>query len=315
MSYTVGIDVGGTKTAFGLYGDEGNLLARHQSASSPDLSFEEMLEGLFSDFSALLALSGVRCEEVRGTGLGLPGHVLSEKGLLLTAPNLPNWVGKNVRDAASKRFSVPCAVDNDANVAALAEYRLGAGRGSRNMAYVTISTGVGCGLVLDGKLFRGSYCAAGELGHLFVTDSGLIRCGCGRTSCVEAMSSGTGMANYARLRISEGAISILPEIAGGAQNITARHVAEALSLGDNLAEEVVVRAAEGLARAFYNIYQLVNCDTIVYGGGVSRMGPSLFDRVSDRFYELIPMAREYPMRFTPAALGDEAGIAGAALLI
>ncbi len=314
MYYTVGIDVGGTKTALGLFDERRAPVEKRVMESDPGLGFGEMLGLIGRELGGLLSSAGVDRSELKGVGLGLPGHVHFEKGLLLTAPNLPNWAGKNVRDEAARLFGVPCLADNDANVAALAEFAMGAGRGSQNMAYVTISTGVGCGLVLGGKLFHGTYGAAGELGHLFVSDSGRIRCGCGRTGCVEAMSSGTGMANYAKLRIGEGAKSILPGLAGGAERITAKHIALAVKAGDPLAAEVVDRAAEGLARAFYNVYQLINCETLVYGGGVGKFGPALFDRVEQRFFELIPLAREYPMRFLPSFLGDDAGICGAALL-
>lgn len=314
MVYSVGIDVGGTKTALGLF-DGHTLAAKRTMQSQPHLPFEGMLEQIAKELDVLLTDAGVSRSALAGVGLGLPGHVHFVKGMLLTAPNLPHWVGKNVRAAAEGRFGVPCIADNDANVAALAEFTAGAGRGSENMAYVTISTGVGCGLVLNGRLFHGAYGAAGEIGHLFVTDAGKNPCGCGRTSCVEAMSSGTGMANYARMRLYEGAKSILPALAGSVDAITAKHIAIAAKEGDSLALEVVERAAEGLARAFYNVYQLLNCDTLVYGGGVANFGPLLFDRVERRFFELIPMAREYPMRFVRAELGEDAGIFGASLLL
>ncbi len=315
MYYIAGIDVGGTKTSLGLFDDKHTLVEKLVIASEPSLGFEDMLRHIDEGLSELLAAAMVDRSMLKGVGFGLPGHVHFEKGLLLTAPNLPTWVGKNISDEATALFGVPCIADNDANVAALAEFSVGAGAGSKNMAYVTISTGVGCGIILDGKLLHGAYGAAGELGHLFVSDSGRVRCGCGKTSCVEAMSSGTGMANYARLRIAEGVRSILPELAGGVEHISAKHIALAIAKGDPLAEEVLERAAEGLARAFYNIYQLLNCNVIVYGGGVSKLGSLLFDRIEKRFYELIPMALEYPMHFLPSSLGDDAGIYGAALLV
>lgn len=312
MRYTVGTDVGGTKTALGLFDGDFNLVSKRTMESSPFLPFEEMLKRIGTELDALLLDAKIQRLDLKGVGIGLPGHV--HDGMLLTAPNLPNWVGKNVKAETERHFGVPCLADNDANVAALAEFSAGAGKGSKNMVYVTISTGVGCGLILNGRLFHGSYGAAGELGHLYVTDSGKNLCGCGRASCVEAMSSGTGMANYARIRLSEGVFSILPELANGAEHITAKHIAKAARLGDALAIEVVDRAAEGLARAFYNVYQLINCETLIYGGGVGKFGSLLFDRVERRFFELMPMAKEYPMRFLPSVLGDDAGIRGAALL-
>jgi len=315
MACTVGIDVGGTKTALGLLDESCALVAKRAMKSDPELPFSEMLDAIATELDALLYEAGVSRSALSGVGIGLPGHVHFRKGMLLTAPNLPRWAGKNVRQATEARFGVPCVADNDANAAALAEFAMGAGRGSGNMAYVTVSTGVGCGLILNGRLFRGSYGAAGEIGHLFVTDSGINPCGCGRKSCAEAMSSGTGMANYAKIRLAEGEKSVLPELAGGAARITARHIAEAARAGDALALEAVDRAAEGLARAFYNLYQLLNCDTLVYGGGVAGFGSLLFDRVERRFFELMPMAREYPMRMLPAKLGGDAGIIGAALLV
>ena len=312
--YRIGVDVGGTKLAYGLFDEHFSLVATAREPSAAELPADDMLRLMHGHMQELLCGMGLGMKDLAGIGMALPGHIYFSRGVIITASNLPNWSNYPAKEKLHALTGASVVLDNDANVAALAEYKLGAGRGSANMVYLTISTGLGGGLVLDGKLFRGTYGSAGELGHTFITENDQITCGCGRTRCAETICSGTGMANYAKMRLAGGAKSILPELAGGMEHITARTIGEAEKRGDALAAETIDRAANGLATVFYNLYQTFGCDRLVYGGGVAKLGERLMGKAEERFYELIPMAKEYPMTIVPAELGDNAGIIGAALL-
>lgn len=314
QQYRLGIDVGGTKIAYGLFDEAYRLVAHMTESSRPDLSSDSMMALLCGQIDHLLGEQSLSRRDLQCIGIALPGHIHFEKGVVVSASNLPNWKGVAVRDALTERLGVPTVLDNDANVAAWAEYCRGAGQGSRNMVYITISTGIGCGLVLNGQMFRGTYGAAGEIGHTFLRSSSRIVCGCGRTGCAEAAGSGTAIARYVRARLCEGVKSILPELAGSANAITARHVAEGARQKDALCCEALSMAADAIAQVFYNVCQLFNCDRIVYGGGLTKIGPLLMDDVLDRFHRLLPPSEDFPVSVLPAQLGDETGILGAALL-
>lgn len=310
--YRIGIDVGGTKIACGLFDAQYNLISRRTEPSRPDLSGEGQLDYLCELVDALLAENGLSRGDLACVGLGLPGHIHFDRGVMINSSNLPKWKGVAVRDALSDRLGVKVLLDNDANVAGLAEFYMGAGKGSKNMVYLTISTGIGCGLILNGKMFRGTYGAAGEIGHTFIRSASRIVCGCGRVGCAEAIGSGTAVARYVKARLCEGAKSVLSKT--DLEDITAHHVAEAAKQGDALALEALDVAADAIAQVFYNVCQLFGCDCIVYGGGLTKIGPLLMDRVFERFHELLPSSADFPVFVKEAALGDETGILGAALL-
>ena len=312
--YRIGIDVGGTKIAYGLYGGDHALLASQIRPSRPELESRDMLKAMCADIAVLLENAGLPLSALSGVGAAFPGHIDYARGLVITASNLPGWKSVPARDILEQALGTPVAVDNDANAAALAESRLGAGQGHENMVYLTISTGLGAGLILNGALFRGSYGAAGGMGHVFMESGSRIVCGCGRMGCAEAVASGTGLSRMAKIRLCEGMPSILPELSGGFERISPYYIGQAAQQGDALALEVLDAFAENLSKVFYNVYQIFNCSCLVYGGGVSKLGPLLMDRVEEGFLRRIPLAKEYPMAILPARFGDEAGMAGASLL-
>lgn len=312
QQYRLGIDVGGTKIAYGLFDESYRLVSRLTEPSRPELSAEDMLDVLCSQIDGFLSEQSLSRSGLSCVGLAIPGHIHFERGLVVSASNLPNWKGVPIRDLLKTRLGVPVLLDNDANVAALAEYRMGAGRGSKNLVYLTISTGIGCGLILNGALFRGSYGAAGEIGHTTIRSQSRIVCGCGRTGCAEAVGSGTAIARFVRARLCEGAKSALSALP--LESITAKEVADAAREGDVLALEAFDNAADAIAQVFYNVCQMFNCDRIVYGGGLTKVGPLLMDNVLEKFHALLPPSEDFPVAVLRAQLGDETGILGAALL-
>ena len=259
--------------------------------------------------------AGVPLEEVRGVGAAFPSHVDFAEGVLLETADLYQLNDTPVRDMLKKRLALPVFIDNDSNAAALAEHRLGAGRGVRDMIYVAVSTGVGGGLILGGELYRGIHGSAGEIGHMFVSDSTGYPCGCGVSGCVESIASGANMAKYAIDRIKEGAESRILDHAGTMSGIDMVAVGKALAEDDPLAIEVVERGAEYLGRMFQSLYQIFDINIFVYGGGVMKLGERFVSRIIAAYRRYSQMEYRYPAQFLPAELGDNAGMIGAALLV
>lgn len=315
MQYKIGIDVGGTKIAYGVYDQEDRLLWQRKEASLPGEEAKDMLDIISAQIQALCFEHEIELSQIKGIGLAVPGHIDFKNGVVITCANLPKWRNVPAGAELERRLKRPIFLDNDANVGALAEVRRGAAKGKENAIYVTISTGIGAGLYLDGKIYRGSYGAAGELGHMLMDTSSRVRCGCGQVGCIEAVASGTGMTKYVKLRLLEGEKSIIPELAGGFDKISPYYVGLAEKEGDSLAIETLEYVSNYLARFFASLYQAFNVEAVVYGGGVTKIGDPLMGRVLEKFAKYAPICASYPMAIVPAELEDELGMLGAALLV
>ncbi len=262
--YVIGIDVGGTKILYGVFDNRMNLLRVIQRATDQELTPDQMMRQMTSNVQELLRGADIRPEEVRGIGAAFPSHIDFNRGFVLETCDIPQLNNVPVRDMLENRLNIPVWLDNDSNVAALAEHRLGAGRGHRDMIFVSISTGIGGGLILNGDLYRGIHGCAGEIGHMFVSDSLGYPCGCGVTGCVQSISSGPHMAEYAMNRIKEGAESSILRYAGTLSKIDMVAVGRAFAENDPLAVEVVERGAEYLGRMFQSLYQIFDINVFVW---------------------------------------------------
>jgi len=229
--------------------------------------------------------------------------------------NLPGWTNVPLKDYFERALLLPTLVGNDANLAALGEHRFGAGRGCSDMIYITISTGIGGGVISDGKLFLGADGFAGELGHITIDPNG-PRCNCGNVGCLEMLASGTAMAREARVALAAGKTSRLLDLAGGdPEAITAATVAQAFSLGDSVAEQIIHRAGVYIGIGVVTMLHLFNTRRVVLGGGVSNIGEPFFAVIQRTVKEYaITKARRY-VRIVPAVLGDDVGLLGAAALV
>jgi len=313
--YVVGVDVGGSKVLCGLFDDQMRLVRVIQRPTDRELPPEAMMDALEAHIRELLRGAGIAQDELRGVGAAFPSHVDFAEGVLLETADLYQLNDVPVREMLEARLGVPVFIDNDSNAAALAEHRLGAGRGFRDMIYVTVATGVGGGLILNGELYRGIHGSAGEIGHMFVSDSTGYPCGCGVSGCVESIASGANMAKYAMDRIKEGAESRILDHAGTISRIDMLAVVKAFSEDDPLAIEVVERGAEYLGRMFQSLYQIFDINVFVYGGGVMKLGERFVSRIIAAYRRHSQMEYRYPAQFLPAELGDNAGMIGAALLV
>jgi len=313
--YSIGVDVGGTKIAYGLFDGGGNLIDRHQEPSDASLSGEAFFDGIAASCHNLLGRHQVTDEQFRGVGIGMPSYVLYDEGMLAKTVSLPKLRNFRARNYLSGKFRPGALVllDNDCNTAALAEYRHGAGRGTRNMVYCAVSTGIGNGLIIDGHLFRGTHGFAGEGGHMIATPGVGIKCGCGNVGCFMSYCSGLLIVKHIQARIADGEPTIMTELAGSAGNITCLTLAQAFDQGDAMAMWAIDQMARYLAVWLYNLYVLLDIDCYVLGGGMLNLGDRLFPRVREIFDQYNDI--EMPVYFKQAELKQDFGIIGAADLL
>jgi glucokinase len=234
--------------------------------------------------------------------------------VILNPPNVPCWRNFPLAASIRKHYSVPVKIDNDANAAALAETRWGAARGYHKVFYATLGTGIGTGIVFDGKIYHGRTGSAGEGGHVSIDYRGPI-CGCGKPGCIEMYASGTAIARRAQEEIAAGASSVMLQLAGGdPAAITGTVVATALNLGDELAQKILSEATELLALWLSNIIDLLDPDVIVIGGGAAAFYNSAFSQLRERIPKLTINPRSSEIPIVSARYGADSGIAGGAAL-
>jgi glucokinase len=277
------------------------------SNSSP----EDGLEAVLGAIAQVVPGGGAA---VKGIGICAPGPLDPKTGVILNPPNVPCWRDFPLAASVQQKYSVPVKVDNDANAAALAETRWGAARGYKYVFYATIGTGIGTGIVQDGKIYHGRTGSAGEGGHVSIDYRGPI-CKCGKPGCIEILVSGTAIAQRARDRVKAGELSQMLEFAGENVNaINGEIVAKASAAGDPLARKILGGAAEMLSLWLSNMVDLLDPDVIVIGGGAAALYQPYFDEIKARVTKLSlnPRANEVPI--VPARYGSDSGIAGGAAL-
>lgn len=312
--YAVGLDVGGTKIAAGVVDGEGRILSRVVLPCPSEGPPGEVVSAIVEAFRSAVSRSPVDLAQVVGVGLGIAGHVNGPAGVVLTSSNLSGWDDIPLRQIVKDRTALPVFLDNDANCAALAEHRFGAGRGTRHMCYVTISTGCGMGIIVDGKLYVGANGTAGELGHTVVEANGEL-CACGKRGCVMAYACGMAVSRMARERLEAGAPSVLRDLLVGPTPITCEDVAIAALRGDSLARELVETCGRYLGIALSTVVQLLNPEVIVLGGGLTRIGAMLLDPCARSLRENVHSVLADSCRLAPSQLGGDAGMVGAAALV
>ncbi len=308
----LGIDLGGTKILSAVVDFQGNILARDYSITPAAKGQDAVLEAIGISAERALEQAGMEPSLMMGVGIGAPGPSNPNKGILFTSPNLPGWKDVPIASIMGDLFHRETFLINDANAAALAEHRFGSGLGARHMIYLTVSTGIGGGVIMDGQLYTGAIGTAAELGHMTINDTG-PRCNCGNFGCWEAMASGTALARAARERLQQRKESQIMELVGGdLEKVTAQTVQRAAEQGDALARELIAGAGYYLGVGLANLINLFNPEVIVIGGGVSNMGSLLLgpalETAGRRAYKVAYEA----VRFAEPKLGRDSGVLGAA---
>lgn len=314
MGYTVGVDLGGHFIKVGLVDEEGRVASRVEAPTSAEKGREVSIGRLVETVKEFLV--GCRDRGVPdGVGVGSPGLVDVEEGVVRFSPNFPGWLDVPLRSILQEATGLPVALENDANAAALAEKEFGAGRDFSNFVFVTLGTGVGGAIVLDGKLFRGPWGTAGEIGHMTVDPDG-PKCNCGNYGCLERFVGIERIVERARekLRAWKGRTVLLDMVGEDLDGLTPEHLSEAAKLGDELALRVWEEVGTYLGIAFASVANLLNPEAFVLGGGVSRAGEVLLGPIRETIRKRAMKVPAGLVRVLTAQVQD-AGIVGASLLV
>ena len=310
--YAFGIDLGGTTAKIGLFTTSGALLEKWEVATDTSNAGEHILENLAAAILGKMNEQGIQPEQVEGVGIGVPGPVLDSSIVPIVCANLGGWGERNVSAQLSGLLNgLKVLVGNDANVAALGEIWMGAAKGAKNAVMVTLGTGVGGGVVVNGKVIDGVHGAGGEIGHITVNRHETATCGCGKHGCLEQYSSATGVVRCMKKLLDENPDT--PCVLRGTEFAT-KDVFDAARNGDALAAREVDEMSDTLGMALANIASTVDPEAFLVGGGVARAGDVLFAPLNKHFQEYaFKSCREIPIK--QASLGNDAGIYGAVRLI
>ncbi len=314
--WMIGVDVGGTKVAAGFVNGRGEIGEHLRVAMNPRGTAEEGFAAVTSALDALLKRNTASGGGEFPIGICAPGPLDPRTGVVLNPPNVPCWRDFPLAAEIQRRYGVSVQVDNDANAAALAESLWGAGQGFGNVFYACIGTGIGAGIILDGKIFHGRTGSAAEGGHVSIDYRG-PRCNCGKRGCIEALASGTAIARRAREAIAANAIrgSALMALAGGdVAAMRSEMVARAAGAGDELAREILSETIEYLTVWLGNIVDLLEPEVMILGGGVAEMLRPHFGEIQARMKNWCVNARHGEIALVPAHYGENSGIAGGAAL-
>jgi glucokinase len=338
LPLVMGVDLGGTQIRLAVL-QGAKLLSRVCLLTGEDTSPSRIIPRIYFALQQALDEADMELDQIAGIGIGVAGPLDSRTGVVFAAPNLPGWDHVPLHDIFKEQYSVPVFVENDANVAALGEYMFGAGYGCKDMVYLTISTGIGGGVITNGQIMGGTSGTAGELGHMTINLHG-ERCNCGNIGCLESTASGTAIARRANEAIARGAhfpsltsSELKPNATSldrstwhparcGTTNepkrqccIDAKAVAQAAEAGVPVACTIIRDAAEGLGVGLVNIIHIFNPEMIILGGSVTQMGPLLIEPALGIVQERAMKAPCKAVRIVQAQLGANAGLVGAGALI
>jgi len=310
----VAIDLGGTKIQSLVVDSNGRVLGEDHRPTLAAEGLDAVVQRMSQSGSDAVDQSGLELDQLTALGISAPGPCDFERGVLLQAPNLPGWNTVPLATLLQEQLGPPAFLENDANAAALGEARYGAGQGARHLIYVTVSTGIGGGLILDGQIYRGADGAAGEIGHVTVDEQGPLH-SCGMNGCLEVMASGTAIARMANEAVEAGRSQALADLKSAARGeLSALQVKEATEAGDPVAVEILATAGHYLGVGLAGLINIFNPNVIVIGGGVTHIGPRLlnpaFALAKSRAFRLPAQT----VRFRMAALEGRAEALGAAAL-
>ncbi|MFC1953774.1 ROK family protein [Chloroflexota bacterium] len=308
----LGIDLGGTKILTAVVTAGGDILSRDNSVTPAAQGRQAVVNSILDSANRSLEQARIAATDLTAVGLGAPGLSNPETGILFTSPHLPGWKDVPLKDIVEKALGKKTFLINDANAAAIGELHYGAGKGSRHFIYITVSTGIGGGIIIDGRIYTGFRGMAGEPGHMVINDEGPL-CTCGNKGCWETLASGSALARDARERINEGTLTSILDYAGGDINkVNAEAVHEAAKAGDKLANKLIARTAYYLGVGLANLINIFNPEVIVLGGGLTNIGDMLLKpayreakrRAFEQTYQMV--------RFADAELGGNSGVLGTA---
>lgn len=307
------VDLGGTSFRLALVSYDNQIMAVDRHPTMAEEGPDAIISRIIAATKELIRKQDLEAPQIHSISIASAGAIDATNGIVTISPNLPGWHEIPLRDIINRAFNIDTFLINDANAAAIGEHNLGAGRGTKNLIYITVSTGIGSGIIIENNLYSGASGSAGEVGHMTIDVNG-PRCNCGGTGCLEMLASGKAVAREAIRRINDGESSSLPgAVSGMLENITAKEVGEAAREGDRLAIDVITGAATYLGVGLANLVNILNPEIIVIGGGLSNLGDLLLEParkvMQKRAFQLPAKA----VRIVPSQLGDDAGILGIAV--
>ena len=313
--FIIGVDLGGTNIVVGALSDNGDRqIGMHSEPTGAERGVDDVVDRMVSmvehTIAAVVRETGSTRDDIIGVGIGAPGPLDRARGLVVVAPNL-GWRDFPLRDVIAERVRLPATLDNDANCATLGEWWQGAARGSHHVVGLTIGTGIGGGIIIDGRLHHGISDVAGEIGHTTIDVNGRY-CRCGNYGCLEAYASGPAIAQRALEALERDEISSLPRMVDGdLTRLTAATVYEAAKSGDALARELVRDTATFLGAGIANLLNVFNPDVVVIAGGVTQAGEPLFDPLRSEVRRRAFRPAVDACRIVPGELPGTAGVVGA----
>lgn len=313
MKYLMGVDLGGTNLKVALLSLNGEI--KKKISVMTKQGKQAVLRQIVESIEELLKKARVKKSAVLGLGIGTPGLVDSVHGIVYGLTNIRGWRGVALKKYVERNVGFPTYVDNDVNLMALGELMCGAGRGVKNLVCLTLGTGVGGGLIIEGKLYRGSTLSAGELGHIPVNADG-PRCICGGYGCLESYVGNACIVERAVKAIEGGRRSRIKKLAGGnLQAVTPRLISGAARQGDKLAKEIWEDTGRYVGMALAGVINLLNPEMVIIGGGVAGAGKLLFEPIRRTVKERAMIIPEKNVKIVPAKLGADAGLIGAGMLV
>lgn len=311
--YRVGVDIGGTNVKIALVDDKGHIAYSNSVPTRAEMGYEYTISNIKSVIYTSLKETNVSKSDIKGIGIGGPGQIDSEKGIVRCFPNIPGWINVPLSNLMEQEFQVPAKVDNDVRVATLGEYHFGAGKGYKDIVCITVGTGIGSGIIINGQLVRGASMSAGELGHMVLQAHGGPICGCGDTGCLEAFASGPAIVQLANEYMMGGKSAKFKELAVNTP-VTPQVVYEAAQLGDAVSKTIFNIIGNWVGIALANVVNLINPEIIIIGGGVAQAGDILFDPIRETLNKRALKIAADAVKIVPAELGESAGVVGASLL-
>lgn len=308
--YFLGVDLGGTKILTAVADEQGKILARKKLPTEANRGNDRVIENIIETIRSVLAEVGLKKENIVRMGVGSPGPLNTKEGIIYLAPNL-GWENVPISRILEDRTGISVILENDANAAALGEKWFGAGQGIDNLIYITVSTGIGGGIIIDRKIYHGVNDGAGEVGHMVIDPDGPL-CGCGNHGCFEALASGTAISRRGREAVERGEKTLLTDLCEGDLNkIDGGLIARAAQLGDQVALDIWSEAGYYLGLGFANLVNIFDPEMLILGGGVMKAGELIMEPMLASLKNYSFESAFNSLKIRQAALGDDTGVKGA----
>jgi glucokinase len=311
-----GVDLGGTKLSVGLIYPDGRILDKIIVYDHAVMDEESIVNYITQLIKQVITSNNLSESDLEGIGLGFPGHVRYRDGYTITTSNLKGFKNFPLRDSLSRNFSIPVRLDNDANAQAFCELKFGAGKGYNDLIFLTISSGIGAGIILDRKIYRGMTGTAGEFGHTIVDPDSDFLCTCGNRGCLMGCACGLTLPQRFRKKNEDGIRTILTLGEDfDYSNVDGKLIKQGLDIDDPLSKSIVTDCADYVGIGIYNIFQVFNPPIIILGGGLMNLGEFYFNRIKAKFYELARDMIYDPIAIVRSEAEADAGLIGAAALL